>query len=129
MAEPQLEIDVRGDVEFCYLTTTGRASGRPHTIEIWFVAHEGSAYLMAGDGRSDWVQNLRRDPHVRLRIDDVEVDAVARVVDDDAQDPRQPVVRERMADKYDEREADGSLSTWARRAVVVEVAVRDAPIA
>jgi hypothetical protein len=21
---------------FCYLTTTGRVSGRPHTIEIWF---------------------------------------------------------------------------------------------
>jgi hypothetical protein len=25
-----------GAVQFCYLTTTGRRTGRAHTIEIWF---------------------------------------------------------------------------------------------
>ena len=33
---------------FCYLTTRGRRTGRPHTIEIWFVVIGASAYLMAG---------------------------------------------------------------------------------
>ena len=113
-------IDVEASEEYCYLTTTGRVSGDPHTIEIWFVAHEGAAYLMAGSAASDWVRNARRDPAVRLRIGTVEGPAVATVVDDPA-DPRQPVLRARMADKYDEREADGSLSSWAQTAVLVEV--------
>jgi deazaflavin-dependent oxidoreductase (nitroreductase family) len=121
MAEARLDVDASRDAEYCYLTTTGRVSGRPHTIEIWFVARDGCAYLMAGDPRSDWVRNLRRNPEVRLRIDDVEVPARAVVVDDLA-DARQPVIRASMADKYDEREADGSLSSWARSALVVEVA-------
>jgi deazaflavin-dependent oxidoreductase (nitroreductase family) len=128
MADPVLDVDAHRDAEYCYLTTTGRRSGRPHTIEIWFVALDGAAYLMAGDPGSDWVRNLRRDPSVRLRIDDVEAAATARVVDDPA-DPRQPVVRGRMADKYGEREPDGSLSTWAQRALLVEVGCRPAPVA
>ena len=48
---------------FCYLTTRGRRTGRPHTIEIWFVAVGATAYLMAGGrDRSDWVRNLMADP-------------------------------------------------------------------
>ncbi len=27
------------DEDVCYLTTTGRISGHPHTIEIWFALH------------------------------------------------------------------------------------------
>jgi hypothetical protein len=26
--------------DFCYVTTKGRVSGRPHEIEIWFVPRE-----------------------------------------------------------------------------------------
>jgi deazaflavin-dependent oxidoreductase (nitroreductase family) len=115
-----LDLDAEADRDFCYLTTTGRVSGRPHTIEIWFVVHEGCAYLMAGSARSDWVRNVRRDPATRLRLGATEVPATAQVVDDPA-DPRQPVVRAQMADKYGEREDDGSLTDWAQTAVVVEV--------
>jgi deazaflavin-dependent oxidoreductase (nitroreductase family) len=132
MADPALDVDALAAVEFCYLTTTGRVSGQPHTIEIWFVAHDGRAYLMAGDPRSDWVRNLRANPAVRLRVDGTEVPAVATVVDD-AADPRQPVVRARMAAKYGEVEPDGSLNSWARTALLVAVDPReasgDAPVA
>ena len=41
--------------QYCYLTTTGRVSGRPHTIEIWF-GFDGSTLRIAdrqfrGQGR------------------------------------------------------------------------------
>jgi hypothetical protein len=32
--------DLAGE-QYCYLTTTGRVTAKPHTIEIWF-ALEGS---------------------------------------------------------------------------------------
>jgi deazaflavin-dependent oxidoreductase (nitroreductase family) len=67
--------------DFCYLTTTGRVTGRAHTIEIWFAASGGTIYLLSGGGdRSDWVRNLRRDPGVRLRIGDRSWDGTAEVV-------------------------------------------------
>jgi deazaflavin-dependent oxidoreductase (nitroreductase family) len=113
-------IEASAEVEYCYLTTTGRRSGREHTIEIWFVAHEGCAYLMAGSHRSDWVRNLRARPSVGLRVGDRTLAAVARAVDD-ATDARQAVLRARMADKYGQRDPGGGLNSWARSALLVEV--------
>src|SRR5215208_1099137 len=57
--------------DFCYLTTTGRLTGRPHEIEIWFalVPERRALYMLSGGGdRSDWVKNLRRYPDVEVRI-------------------------------------------------------------
>ena len=37
-------------LDYCYLTTTGRHSGEPHRIEIWFALADGVAYLLSGSG-------------------------------------------------------------------------------
>ena len=71
---------------FLYLTTTGRVSKLPRTIEIWFVEHGGCFYIVAERReRAQWVQNLERDPAVRFRVgargdEGREMEAVARVV-------------------------------------------------
>jgi deazaflavin-dependent oxidoreductase (nitroreductase family) len=107
-----------GDEPFCYLTTRGRRTGRPHTIEIWFVAATGSVYLMAGGGEAaDWVRNLRADPAVHLRVGEQEWAATGRVVaagtDEDAE------ARRRMLAKY-ATPAD-TLAGWGRHALVVAI--------
>ena len=59
----------RSDIECCYLTTTGRRSGRAHEIEIWFGVIESTLYLISGNGpTADWYQNLLADPAVTVRI-------------------------------------------------------------
>ena len=68
---------------FCYLTTTGRRTGRPHTIEIWFAAAPGARtlYLVAETGdRADWIRNLRAEPRVVVRVGRRQWHATARVV-------------------------------------------------
>jgi len=68
--------------EFLYLTTTGRRSGQPRQIEIWFTEHDGRYYLVAEHGeRASWVQNLRTDPRVTVRVGERVFPASARVVD------------------------------------------------
>lgn len=114
-----LDVAAHAADDFCYVTTTGRRSGRPHTIEIWFVAYDGAAYLFAQHHGSDWVRNLRAGPAVRLRLGDTEVPATATVVDDPA-DPRQHL-RTVMADKYGEYEDDGSPTDFSRTALLVEI--------
>ena len=48
---------------YLYLTTTGRKSGKPHQIEIWFVAYNGCYYLVTEDPEhTDWVKNIRSNP-------------------------------------------------------------------
>lgn len=103
--------------EYCYLTTRGRVTGNPHEIEIWFVVHENALYLMSGGmDRSDWVKNLIKEPTVSLRIAGQIIPALARV----GAKKEEEQIRNLMADKYKEREADGSLSEWAQTALVVK---------
>lgn len=103
--------------EYCYLTTRGRVTGKPHEIEIWFVVHEGAVYLMSGGmDRSDWAKNLMKDPNVTLRIAGQMFPATASILDDKLIEDQ---VRMKMAIKYNELE-EGSPSEWARTALVVK---------
>ena len=82
--------------DYCYLTTTGRRTGHPHRIEIWYAADGGTLYLLSGGGRSsDWVQNLELDPGVLVELDGDERRAHGRVLEggDEAERARTLVLR------------------------------------
>lgn len=104
------------DDDYCYLTTTGRRTGAPHRIEIWFAASGTTLYLLAGGGRSsDWVANLIADAAVTVEVGGEVRPARARVVTDSAEDER---ARSLVAGKYQERTGD-DLSSWRARALPV----------
>jgi deazaflavin-dependent oxidoreductase (nitroreductase family) len=104
--------------QYCYLTTRGRVSGRPHRIEIWFAIDEATLYMLSGGGeRSDWVKNLRQEPAVTVEIGDGRFDGCARVVTDQSEDGR---ARALVHDKY-ARGYAGDLSKWRRSALPVAV--------
>jgi deazaflavin-dependent oxidoreductase (nitroreductase family) len=65
-----------------YLTTTGRRTGLPREIEIWFVVWHERLYLFAETGdAAGWVKNIRRNPEVSARIGERQIAAKARVLD------------------------------------------------
>ena len=69
-------------LKYLYLTTTGRTSGLPREIEIWFVESKGKLFIMAEHfHKAQWVKNIERNPRVRVRIGDREFEATARVLD------------------------------------------------
>jgi deazaflavin-dependent oxidoreductase (nitroreductase family) len=105
---------------FCYLTTTGRRTGNPHTIEIWFGVSGGIVYLMAGGRtRSDWVQNLIANPEVALQIAEHDWTARARVVEEGTEEDAR--VRPLLRDKYSN--ATDDLVEWARTALPIALEV------
>lgn len=111
------------ELDFCYVTTTGRMSGRPHTIEIWFAVQGDHLYLLSGGGEgSDWVRNIRAHPTVGLRVGDHDYLARARVVEDPAEDE---LARTLLVEKYGPRSSD-DLSEWRRTALPVAI---DLPVA
>ena len=117
--------------DFCYLTTTGRKSGKPHEIEIWFAVDDQGApamYMMAGGrDRADWVRNLRKTPQVTVRIAGQTNPGRARVIDAAAEPDLDARVRRLVADKYQEWESGRELSGWARTALPVEITFNLSP--
>ena len=107
---------------FCYLTTVGRRTGKPHEIEIWFAQLDGRLYMMAGGrGKADWVRNLMRTPGVSVRINAESRRGTARVLDEEGEPELDARVRRVVAEKYGEVEKGGELSGWAKTALPVEV--------
>lgn len=113
-----VDLDRLAGEAYCYLTTTGRTSGEPRTIEIWFVLVGGTAYMMAGGReRSHWVRNLLVEPAVRVRVDGVEFPGVARVLEPGPEDGR---ARDLLVEKYQPGHGD-DLGEWKRSGLPVAV--------
>ena len=108
------------ELEYCYVTTTGRVTGTPHRIEIWFALHDETVYLLAGGGdRSDWVRNVMVSPDVVVELGDRRRTTRARVVDPGTEDDT--LARRLLFDKYTARGND-DLTEWAVTALPVAIA-------
>ncbi|MEW6060177.1 MAG: nitroreductase family deazaflavin-dependent oxidoreductase [Actinomycetota bacterium] len=119
MGDPDLAV-----LDYCYLTTTGRSSGRPHTIEIWFALHRDRVYLLAGEGEgSDWVRNLQAHPTVGLRLGDRDMLARAYVVADPEEDA---LARRLLLEKYAVRYG-GDLEEWGGSSLPIGIELPPTP--
>ena len=106
------------DTDFCYLTTTGRVSGKPHTIEIWFALHEKTLYLLSGGReKTDWVQNSLRLPDVQVKIKNTQFNGKARLVANSEEDA---LARQLVFDKYRPRSSD-DLTDWSRTSLPLAI--------
>jgi deazaflavin-dependent oxidoreductase (nitroreductase family) len=49
------------------ITVTGRKSGRPITIPVWFVLEDNTLYLLPVKGSdTQWYQNVLKHPAIRI---------------------------------------------------------------
>ena len=105
--------------EFCYITTVGRVSGKPHTIEIWFTARESSIFVLAGGGMdADFVQNVLSDPSAVVKIGDRAFRGNGRL----ANGEESIFARAMIPAKYAHRES--GLEEWAKTALPVAFDLR-----
>jgi deazaflavin-dependent oxidoreductase (nitroreductase family) len=104
--------------DYCYLTTIGRITGRPHEIEIWFGLKNSALYLLSGSETSDWVKNLLKNPVVMVRIAKHTFTGTARIVKSEQEEM---TVRYLLAEKYQEWENGKTLSEWARTALPIAI--------
>jgi hypothetical protein len=97
------------------LVTTGRVTGRPHTVRLRFAYDDGVVWVRTGerpsapdasgvrrrsrsDRTSDWLRNLESDPHARVRIGNVDLPARYEPSVDAPADLRKAV--DLLRDKY-----------------------------
>ena len=114
----------------CYLTTTGRTSGRRHRIEIWYLLSRDNLYLLSGNGeRADWVRNIAAHPEVTVEMPrSAQSGASAEVrtyfadldpVDDDL------AIREGFDARYHGWAPGRPLSQWASESMIVRLRAAD----
>ncbi|MEX1253847.1 MAG: nitroreductase/quinone reductase family protein [Dehalococcoidia bacterium] len=106
------------EADYCYLTTTGRVSGKPHEIEIWFGLRGDTLYMLSGGGtRADWVRNIKKAPAVKVRIGETTFAGTARIIEGTEEDE---TARSLLVEKYSPGYS-GDLSGWRRTALPVAV--------
>jgi deazaflavin-dependent oxidoreductase (nitroreductase family) len=110
--------DALAELSFCYVTTTGRVTGKPHRIEIWFAAapDTDTIYLMSGGReRSDWVRNLIAGPTCTVEIGADSFRGHARVVEGTAEEePARRLV-------YEKYRRDDDLDRWREEALPIAI--------
>ena len=71
---------------FILLTVTGRRSGKPRQRPVRAVRHGDTLYAVATLGeRSDWLRNVRKEPHVRVKAGWRTYRATVREISDSAE--------------------------------------------
>ena len=89
------------ELEYLYLTTTGRQSGVVREIEIWFTVQNGRYYVISEHyEHAQWVRNLLADPQVSWRVGPNRFAGKARVVDARRQPGLVEAVQGRSREKY-----------------------------
>jgi deazaflavin-dependent oxidoreductase (nitroreductase family) len=95
------EFDTLPHGNVLYLTTVGRKTGKPRTIEIWFVISQRRIYLLAERGlKAHWVRNIQANPEVTLQIDQRRFKARGYILDDARDRQEWQVVADLSRRKY-----------------------------
>lgn len=91
--------------QFLYLTTTGRRSGQPREIEIWFTRHRDKYYVLSYlYDEAHWVRNIRKNPQVTFRIGKEKSSGQARILDASRESDLCRLVERLSDDKYSWKE-------------------------
>jgi deazaflavin-dependent oxidoreductase (nitroreductase family) len=108
-----LDLDALGRVRTVEVTTTGRRSGRPVRIEIWWFRFEGRFVITGTPGPRDWLANVVADPRLTVHVDGLDVVATAATIVDGA---------------FRRRFFSADATSWYREQVDLERLVVEAPM-
>lgn len=70
------------------ITTTGRVTGAPRRLEMWFHNVDGRIFITGTPGRRDWHANLLAEPDFTFHLKEsiqADLPAVARAITDRAE--------------------------------------------
>jgi deazaflavin-dependent oxidoreductase (nitroreductase family) len=100
------------------ITTTGRKSGQPRRIEIWFYRADGRFFLSGEPGRRSWVANLLAHPELTFHLkESVHADLPARATPVTDPEERRAIFTMILEDL----EMSEDLEAWVDRSPLIEI--------
>jgi deazaflavin-dependent oxidoreductase (nitroreductase family) len=67
------------------LTHYGRNSGKPYEVKIWFVVDGDKVFIGTANVQRQWVQNVQKNPRIKLSIGGGRFEAEAQFLADPAE--------------------------------------------
>ncbi|MBX0330942.1 nitroreductase/quinone reductase family protein [Oscillochloris sp. ZM17-4] len=104
----------------CDITTTGRSSGLPRRIEIWYFVIDGQVYISGTPGTRDWYANVLAEPAITFHVKEgAHADLAARALPIlDPAERRRIMSRVKAANSYF---AGDDLEAWVAGSPLVAV--------
>jgi deazaflavin-dependent oxidoreductase (nitroreductase family) len=104
------------------ITTTGRTSGRPRRIEMWFHNLDGWIYLTGLPGPRDWFANLQAHPRFTFHLkESIAADLPARAMPIEDPGERRAILARILANI----DRAGELDAWVERSPLVAVSFEE----
>jgi deazaflavin-dependent oxidoreductase (nitroreductase family) len=106
----------------CDITTTGRVSGKPRRIEIWYFTLDEQVYITGTPGPRDWYANLLAQPRFVFHVKEgAHADLPARAIPIIDQAERRRIMGGVMRGNDWFRSQDYDLDAWVTSSPLVAV--------
>jgi deazaflavin-dependent oxidoreductase (nitroreductase family) len=106
----------------CDITTTGRVSGQPRRIEIWYFVVGERVYITGTPGPRDWYANLLAEPRFGFHLKQgARADLSARAIPITDQHERRRIIAAVMQSNRWFRSQNFDLDAWVASSPLVAV--------
>jgi deazaflavin-dependent oxidoreductase (nitroreductase family) len=106
----------------CDITTTGRTSGTPRRIEIWYFSIDGQVYITGTPGPRDWYANLLAQPRFVFHVKEgARADLPARAIPITDPAERRRIIGEVMRSNSWFRAQHFDIDAWVAKSPLVAV--------
>ena len=104
------------------ITTTGKRTGRPSRIEIWFHNVDGQLYIIGTPGPRDWYANLAANPEFIFHLKvSAQADLPCRATPVRDTSRRREIFQRILEQSQGRRELGVSLDQWVDESPLVHV--------
>ena len=92
------------------VTTIGRKSRNPHTVELWFAVSNGKVYLSHEGSETDWMKNVVNDGQISFEIGGKSFTGRARLLENGTEEAWEGEVA--LYEKYYGKAAKAIIEDW-----------------
>lgn len=93
-----------------HVTTTGRGTRKPHSVELWFAVKNGKVYLSHEGSKTDWMRNIRHSDRVSFEIGGKNFTGKARLLENGSEEAWEAEVA--LYEKYYGKAAKEIIEDW-----------------
>jgi deazaflavin-dependent oxidoreductase (nitroreductase family) len=117
-----MDVSIVAEEKYIHLTTRGRKTGNPHTVELWFAVAGQKIYLSHEGAYTDWMKNILEDGRVEFKIGKIRFKGNARIAE------RGQVFdlgKHALYLKYYGKADEDTINDWFSESTIIEISVID----
>lgn len=108
--------------KYIYLTTKGRKTGNPHTVELWFAVAGKRIYLSHEGAYTDYMKNILEDGRVEFKIGKIRFKGTARIFESGE---AFEVGKHALYLKYYGKADEATIDDWFSESAIIEISIVD----